>query len=135
MPGIPALCRSRKARSAIGGFLLRDWRCRMTKSVLALGLDPVFADYSQMPGLTPALVRSVVDAQLDRLRALGYDVVSCLVDLGETAESVTARALDGRSFDCVLFGAGLRAAPQLLLFEKLLNLVHERAPTAKLCFN
>jgi hypothetical protein len=34
-----------------------------------------------------------------------------------------------------LLGAGLRAAPQLLLFEKLLNLVHTRAPGAKLCFN
>jgi ketopantoate hydroxymethyltransferase len=35
----------------------------------------------------------------------------------------------------VLIGAGLRAAPQLLLFEKLLNLVHEHAPRAKICFN
>jgi hypothetical protein len=43
--------------------------------------------------------------------------------------------LDEEEFDCVLFGAGLRAAPHLLLLEKLLNLVHVRAPGAKLCFN
>jgi hypothetical protein len=29
----------------------------------------------------------------------------------------------------------LRAAPQLRLFEKLLNLIHEQAPHAKICFN
>lgn len=50
----------------------------MPKSVLALGLDPKFADFSQMPGLTPE---------------------------------------------------------HLLLFEKLLNLVHAQAPGAKICFN
>src|SRR5215510_13949197 len=100
----------------------------MAKRVLALGLDPVFADFSQMPGLTPELVRNFIDAQLERVRALGYVVQGCLVDLGETAEARVAELFDGENFDCVLFGAGLRAPPQLLLFEKLLNLVHARAP-------
>jgi hypothetical protein len=106
----------------------------MSTNVLALGLDPQFADYSQMPGITPAMVQSYIDAQLERLRALDYYVESCLVD-PETAEEVTRLQLDSRTFDCVLFGAGLRASEHLLLFEKLLNLVHERAPLAKLCFN
>jgi hypothetical protein len=104
-------------------------------TVLALGLDPVFGDYKNTPNVTPALVQSFIDMQLERLRALGYEVDSCLVDLGATAEAVTERHLDQQSFDCVMFGAGLRAAPQLLLFEKLLNLVHAKAPNAKLCFN
>jgi hypothetical protein len=34
-----------------------------------------------------------------------------------------------------LIGAGLRDPEQLLLFEKLLNLVHEQAPRARICFN
>jgi hypothetical protein len=34
-----------------------------------------------------------------------------------------------------MIGAGLRAPSQLLLFEKLINLVHERAPRAAICFN
>jgi len=107
----------------------------MEKRVLALGLDPVFADFSQTPGLTPDLVRNFIDTQLERVRALGYAVQGCLVDTGETAESRVAEFLDEDTFDCVLFGAGLRAAPQLLLFEKLLNLVHARAPGARICFN
>jgi len=65
----------------------------MAKRVLALGLDPVFADFSQMPGLTPELVRNFIDTQLDRARELGYAV------------------------------------------QKLLNLVHARAPGARICFN
>ena len=107
----------------------------MSTNVLALGLDPQFADFSQMPGVSPAMVQSYVDAQLERVRSLGYFVESCLVDAGETAEEVTKLQLDSRTFDCVLFGAGLRAPAHLLLFEKLVNLVHERAPLAKLCFN
>lgn len=35
----------------------------------------------------------------------------------------------------MLFGAGLRDETQLLLFEKLLNIVHEKAVGAKICFN
>jgi hypothetical protein len=107
----------------------------MRKRILAVGLDPAVVDLSQTPDLTPQLVAAFIEQQLERLRAAGYDVVSCLVDLGATAEAVTAEALGASRFDCVLIGAGLRAAPRLLLFEKLLNLVHERAPHAKICFN
>ena len=107
----------------------------MPKSVLALGLDPGFADLTELRGLTPDLISAFIDSQLERLRGLGYEVDSCLVDLGETAETVVAQHLDSRSFDCVMIGAGLRAPKQLLLFEKLLNLVHARAPNAKICFN
>ena len=82
----------------------------MQKSVLALGLDPCFADFTQLPGMTPELIRAFIDAQLERLRGLGYGVESCLVDLGETAEAVTSQLLKSRSFDCVVIGAGLRRA-------------------------
>jgi hypothetical protein len=85
--------------------------------------------------LTPELIRAFIDQQLDRLRGLGYEVNSCLVDLGDTAEAVIARCLDARRCDCVMIGAGLRAPEQLLLFEKLINVVHARAAGARICFN
>jgi len=107
----------------------------MRKRVLALGLDPTFADFTEFPELTPDPIRAFIDSQLKRLRDLGYEVDSCLVDLGKTAEDVLADHLRSRSFDCVVIGAGLRAPKQLLLFEKLLNLVHARAPHTKICFN
>ena len=103
--------------------------------VLALGLDPLFADLRSSPDLTPELVRSFIDSQLERVRTSGYEVVTCLVDAGATAEAVLMDALSERTFDCVLFGAGLRAPEHLMLFEKLVNIVHTRAPQARLCFN
>jgi hypothetical protein len=107
----------------------------MPKCVLALGLDPAVADLSAFPNVTPDQIRAFIDVQLQRVRQLGYEVDSCLVDRGETAETVVAQHLDARPFDCILIGAGLRAPESLLLFEKLLNVVHSRAPRAKICFN
>jgi hypothetical protein len=35
-----------------------------------------------------------------------------------------------------MIGAGIRTIPSnFILFEKLINVVHEHAPQAKLCFN
>jgi hypothetical protein len=104
-------------------------------TVLALGLDPAFIDFTSMPGLTPELVQAFIDSQLQRIRELGYEVESCLVDSGDTAEAVLKASLGKRQYDCVMIGAGLRAPAQLLLFEKLLNVVHLHAPGAKICFN
>lgn len=81
------------------------------------------------------MVRAFIDAELERLRSLGYEVVSCLVDLGDTADVVLQQALAARRFDCVLIGAGLHSSGRMLLFERLLNIVHSGAPGAKICFN
>jgi hypothetical protein len=107
----------------------------MAKRVLALGLDPEFVNPEQLKGLSPALVRSYIDTQLERVWAMGYELRSCFLDTGETAERVVEAELGARTFDCVMFGAGLRDDTQLLLFERLVNLVHEHAPGAKICFN
>jgi hypothetical protein len=103
-------------------------------TVLALGLDPSFVDLSGL-GFNADQIRAFIDSELGRLQAAGYEVVSCLVDLGDTAESVLAQALALREFDCIMIGAGLRAPERLLLFERLLNLVHAAAPDARICFN
>jgi hypothetical protein len=104
-------------------------------AVLVLGLDPEFVSPERMGGFSPAVVRAYLDAQMDRIRGLGHEVETCLVDFGETAETVLTNQLRKRSFDCVMIGAGVRAEEQLLLFEKLLNVVHGLAPGAKICFN
>ena len=63
------------------------------KTVLAIGIEPSFADFGAVPGLTPELVRNYIEAQIERLSALGFDAASCLTDLGDTAEAVVATAL------------------------------------------
>lgn len=106
------------------------------KSVLAIGIDPALVDFSGQPQLSAELVRSYIDAELQRLREQGFDVTSCLIDLGDTAEQVATAALGSKNFDCVVIGAGLRVPPErLLLFEKILNHVHRLAPRASICFN
>jgi hypothetical protein len=48
----------------------------------------------------------------DQLHLWLHATVSCLVDLGETAEAVTARHWVSKNFNCVVIGADLRAPIQ-----------------------
>lgn len=111
------------------------------KRVLIIGLDPSLIDFSEpdyaaFPGLDAAKVLAGLTAEKDRLTELGYDPHLCLTDFGETAEMVVRETLRSMPFDCVLIGAGVRTVPRhFLLFERLLNVVHEFAPKARLCFN
>lgn len=111
------------------------------KSVLIVGLQPNlinFADpaYAAFPGLDAQKVMSALIADEANLVALGYDAKLCLTDFGETAEAVLSAELINNAFDCVLVGAGVRTiAPNFFLFEKLINIIHEHAPNAKICFN
>jgi len=110
------------------------------KSVLVVGLDPYLIDFSQPgypPGMNADKVMEGLKACDKELTGLGYNVQMCYTDFGETAETVLQKALKEKHFDCILIGAGVRSVPSnLLLFEKLINVVHEHAdPKAKLCFN
>ena len=107
------------------------------KKVLMLGLDPKVVDYSHLAvKLDEPTLRAGLAADEKRLRELGYDAKWLLLDRGETAEAVVLAALKEKTFDCVLIGAGIRTIPPMfLLFEKLINVVHQGAPHAKICFN
>jgi hypothetical protein len=104
-----------------------------------VGLDPALIDFSDPgypPGMSTAKVLAGIKYYEDELSRLGYSVKTCLTDFGETAESVVQTQLAQQPFDCVLIGAGVRLNPSnFLLFEKLVNVVHEHAPQAKICFN
>ena len=107
------------------------------KKVLLIGLDPKVVDYAHLPvKLDEPTLRAGLATDEKGLRDLGYDARWLLVDRGETAEAVLSAALEEKTFDCILIGAGIRTIPPLfLLFEKLVNVVHEKAPHAKICFN
>ncbi len=106
-----------------------------------VGLEPTLINFSDpeyraFPGLNAEKVRAGLEADQRRLAELGYDAQACLTDFGETAEAVALERLQLQRFDCVMIGAGVRmVAGNTALFEKLVNLVHEHAPQAKLCFN
>jgi hypothetical protein len=109
------------------------------KSVLLVGIDPELVDYTDPalpPGLNAAKVRAALQADVARMTALGFSVTECYTDLGKTAAAVVAEALKKSSYDRVLVGGGARIPPaNLLLFEKLINAIHEGAPQSKICFN
>ena len=109
------------------------------KNVLVIGLDPTLIDFSK-PGYAPGMDARKVLAGLksseEELARLGYSAEMCLTDFGETAQAVVKSKLLEKQFACILIGAGVRANPSnFLLFEKLINVVHEHAPQARLCFN
>ena len=110
------------------------------KSVLVIGLEPTLIDFSDPDyvntGLDATKLLAGIKSTEDELTRLGYSAQMCLTDFGETAEAVVQSQLKQKQFDCILIGAGIRAIPSnFILFEKLINVVHEHAPQAKLCFN
>lgn len=106
------------------------------KRVLVIGLEPTLVDFSHMPDMSAEKVMAGLKADRAKLNALGYDTQLCLTDLGGTAEAVGLKKLSESAFDCILIGAGIRTLPiHFLLFEKLINVVHQNAPEAKICFN
>jgi hypothetical protein len=133
------LAASATALVVLGGVVAGCGHDRMTrdKKVLLIGLDPKVVDYAQLPEkLDEPTLRARLATDERRLRDLGYDARWLLVDRGETAEGVVSAALEEKTFDCILIGAGIRTIPTMfLLFEKLVNVIHAKAPHAKICFN
>jgi len=106
------------------------------KRVLLIGLDPAVVDYAKWPGLTAEKLEAGLRAEEARLREAGLDAAICFVDHGQTAADTVTAALTERPADIVLIGAGVRTdKDEFLLFERLINTVHEKAPAARICFN
>ena len=107
-----------------------------SKNVLLIGLDPGVVNFDRWPGLTAEKLEAGLRRDEATLNDSGYDARICFIDHGETAEEVVKAMLAETQFDCVLIGAGVRTDSQeFILFEKLINVLHENAPGAKICFN
>lgn len=106
------------------------------KAVLLIGLIPELVDFSTMPGLNAEKVRAGLTAEHERVAEAGFEPDQLLIDMGETAEAVIRAKLAERAFGVVVLGAGIRVPPpHLLIFEKVVNVVHANAPQARLVFN
>src|SRR5450432_872127 len=101
------------------------------KSVLIIGLEPKLIDFAlpelaAFPGVDADKIQAGLEADEATLKNLGYEAEMCLTDLGSTAEEVVVAHLHRKHFDCILIGAGVRTiSKHFILFEKLLNVVHE----------
>ena len=105
-------------------------------NVLLIGLDPALVNYDRWPGLTAEKLEAGLQRDEALLIESGYKTGICFVDHGQTAEEVVKAKLAEADFACILIGAGVRTdSEEFLLFEKLINVVHRHAPTARICFN
>ncbi|WP_199256125.1 hypothetical protein [Mycolicibacterium mengxianglii] len=110
-------------------------------SAIQIGLDPNVIDYSspdfaQFHNLSATTLRAANDDNVAGLRAAGYRVDNCLIDVGE-AGAVKARSwLGAGHYDAVLIGAGIRlVASNTLLFESIINAAHTLQPHCRFVFN
>jgi hypothetical protein len=109
------------------------------KRVLFIGFDPATVDFSDPalpPGMTLEKIQAGIDVALADIVARGWDPQLCLIKPDETALPTVESRLARETYDCVVVGAGVRLPPsRLVLFEALVNAVHNGAPQAAIAFN
>lgn len=104
--------------------------------VALIGWNPDIVDYSLWPGFTPDKLRMALENDRDNLILLGYEAELLYIDSVDSAFGAVSSALAETHYDCVLIGAGVRTIGEyFFLFERLVNAVHQSAPSAKICFN
>lgn len=104
--------------------------------VLLIGLAPEAVDLSDAP-IDLATLKERIAVGNAQVAEAGYDALSCEIGTEVAAASAQVReALGQEPWDIVMIGGGVRAVPaHTELFEALVNLVHELAPTARFAFN
>jgi hypothetical protein len=109
------------------------------KRVLIVGEQPDLVDFLDPaipPGMNAGKIRAGLAAAMAQLRARGREADLVLTTTKEAAAGEVAAALEAKAYDCVVVGAGLRLVPRATtIFEAVMNVVHERAPRARLAFN
>lgn len=108
-----------------------------SKRVLLIGLDPAVVDYSALPvDMNAEKLAAMLADQAEQLKQAGYDAQWCFIDTSADAERKPIEVMKASRFGAVLIGAGVRALPaHFLLFERLMNAVHQHAFGARICFN
>jgi len=108
----------------------------MGKKVLMVGWHPSAVNYEKWPGLTLEKLEAALRADEVKLNGLGYEATLAFIHSSETASDDLTQVLKDTSFDVVMIGAGVRKDDDhFLVFEKLVNVVHELAPQTRIAFN
>jgi hypothetical protein len=107
--------------------------------VLFVGQEPETVDYSDPalpPGFNAEMIHAGIAVAMRQVTERGWHADLCLVRPDDTAVLTVERQLAGKAYDGVVIGGGLRLPPKmLLLFEAVINAVHEGAPGAFIAFN
>jgi hypothetical protein len=106
-------------------------------SILIVGQDPDSIEAGDLPpGITPARIRSGLDAARSALQARAHDAQIVWTTSVDRIAGELAEAVRGRRYDVIVIGAGLRTLPPMARhFELLMNAIRQHAPNARLAFN
>ena len=109
------------------------------KSVLIIGEDPALIDFDAPDApkdMSAAKVMEGLNGSVARLQAAGHEAELLLTRDAASVEAQVSSALQGRSYDVIVIGAGLRTLPKMAeQFEQLMNVQRDRSPRSKLAFN
>ena len=104
--------------------------------ILLVGLKSSSVDFEKWPQLSVEKLEKAFSSIVEELTKNGFSARWCLTDTGETAEEELSESIESFGPDLVLVGAGIRTDPDLfLLFEKIINIIHKKAPHACIAFN
>ena len=110
-----------------------------TQRVLFIGQQPETVDFSDPalpPGFDAAKIHAGIAIGMQQMADRGWEADLCLVQPDASATEAVRQRLAGTAYDAVVIGGGIRIPPKsLLLFERLVNAVHQAAPAAAIAFN
>jgi hypothetical protein len=109
------------------------------RKVLFIGQQPDTVDFTDPalpPGFNADKINAGIAAGMAQMKERGWAADLCLVQPDASATTDVAAYLARTQYDAVVIGGGLRIPPpSLLLFERLVNAVHQGAPHAAIAFN
>lgn len=107
--------------------------------VLIIGMNPKTIDFSNSelpPNVTLETIENGTQNTLKQLENLGYKPQLFLIDTGSTDLRSLSVHLQSNQYHGILIGNGIRGIKSnFLLFENVVNTVHQHAPLAKIIFN
>lgn len=108
----------------------------MGKRVLMVGWHPSAVDFSRWPGLTAEKLLASLNADKEKIAENGHEVTLAFIHTADSAAGDLQSLLEQGTYDIVMIGAGVRRVDEhFLVFERLVNVVHEFAPKARIAFN
>lgn len=107
--------------------------------ILFVGQKPEtvdFSDPSLPPGFDAEKINAGIAVAVDKIAERGWQGDTCMITPDDAGRAMLEQQLKGAAYDCVVIGGGLRLPPKgLVLFEMVVNIVHEAAPGAAIAFN
>jgi len=107
--------------------------------ILFVGQKPETVDFSDpaLPaGFDAEKIKAGIAVAVAKIKERGWQGDTCMIMPDETAIPMLEKQLLSARYDCIVIGGGLRIPPKsLVLFEKVVNVVHKVAPGAAIAFN